>query len=132
MSWEGACPTAFDDESPWARVTVDEDGCTACGICVAVCPTDAIEITEEGENQVLLFRPSACTNCSLCREACIEGVIDYENEIRFTDILQDQAEVVATIKPAWCAVCGDVIPAGTGEMCLTCERRQLSAAHLNG
>jgi ferredoxin len=131
-SWEGACPTAFDNESPWARVTVDEDGCTACGICVSVCPTDAIEITERGENQVLLLRPSACTNCSLCREACIEGVLDYSNEIRIADILQDQAEVIATIKPAWCAICGDVIPAGMGETCLTCERRQVSAAHLKG
>ena len=131
-SWEGACPVAFDSESPWARVTVDEDGCTACGTCVSVCPTDAIEIVEEGENLVLLFRPSACTNCSLCREACIEEVIDYEDEIRIADILQDQAEVIATIMPAWCAICGDVIPAGMGEMCLTCERRQVSAAHLKG
>ena len=129
---EGACPVAFDSESPWARVTVDEDRCTACGTCVSVCPTDAIEIKEEGENRVLLFRPSACTNCSLCREACIEGVIDYEDEIRIADILQDQAEVIATIKPAWCAICGDVIPTGMDEMCLTCERRQVSAAHLKG
>lgn len=129
-SWEGVCPVAFDSESPWARVTVDGDGCTACGTCVAVCPTGAIEIVEEGENRVLLFRPSACVNCSLCREACVEEVIEYSDEIRITDILQDQAEVIATIKPAWCVFCGDVIAVGSGELCVTCERRQVSPAHL--
>jgi ferredoxin len=131
-SLDDTYPVAFDSESPWARVTVDEEGCTACGTCVSVCPTGAIEIVQEGENRVLSFRPSACTNCSLCRDACIEEVIDYSAEIRITDILQNQTEVIATIKPAWCAFCGDVIPAGTGEVCLTCERRQVSPAHLKG
>jgi len=131
-SWEGVGPVAFDSESPWARLIIDGDGCTACGTCVAVCPTDAIELVEEGENRVLTFRPSACTSCSLCREACIEEVIDYSAEIRITDILQNQAEVIATIEPAWCTFCGDVIPAGTEELCLTCERRQVSPAHLKG
>jgi len=131
-SWVGACPVSFDCESPWARVSVDEDGCTACGICASVCPTDAIEIVEEGESRVLFFKPSACTNCSLCREACIEEVLDYEDEIWIADILQDEVDVIATIKPIWCAICGDLIPAGTGEMCPTCERRQVSAAHLKG
>ena len=131
-SWEGTCPVVFDRESPWARVSVDEDGCTACGTCVSVCPTDAIEMTEEGENRVLLFKPSACANCSLCREACIEEVLDYEEVIWIADILQDEVDVIATIKPTWCALCGDLIPDGTGEMCPTCERRQVSAAHLKG
>jgi len=123
---------AFDGESPWARVSVDEDGCTACGTCVSVCPTGAFEIVEEGENRVLEFRPSACTNCSLCQEACVEEVINYEDEIWIADILRDRAEVIATIKPAWCGICGDVMPANKGKTCLTCERRQVSAGHLRG
>ena len=131
-SWEGVGPVAFDSESPWARLIVHEDGCTACGACVAVCPTGAIELVKAGEDRVLFFKPSACTNCSLCRESCSEEVIGFSDEIRITDILQNQAEVIATIKAAWCAFCGDVIPAGTGEVCLTCERRQVSPAHLKG
>jgi len=131
-NWTGDCTVAYDSRLPWARVSVDEDGCTACGACVSVCPTGAFEIVKEGENRFLTFRPSACTNCSLCQEACIEKVIDYEDEVWIADIMQDRAEVIATIKPAWCAICGDVMPANTGKTCVTCERRQVSAKHLRG
>ena len=111
---------------------VDEDRCTACGSCVAVCPTDAVQIDSESESVTLSFRPSACTNCSLCRDACAEDAIGFEAEFWIADILHEEAEVVATIGSDWCTICGDVIPVGTGEVCPTCERRQVSAAHLKG
>ena len=130
--WEGACPVAYDRDVPWARMRVDEDRCTACGTCAAVCPTGAVHPAWEGESHTLSFKPSACTNCSLCQDACAEDAIAFEAEIWIADILQDEAEVVATIRSGWCTICGDVIPVGTGEVCPTCERRQVSAAHLKG
>jgi len=130
--WEGAPPVAYDRESPWARMRVDEDRCTACGTCVAVCPTDAVHAASEGGSRIFSFRPSACTNCSLCREACAEDAITFEPEVWIADILQERAEVVATIGSGWCTICGDLVPAGMGEVCPTCERRQVSAAHLKG
>lgn len=130
--WEGARPVAYDRELPWARMLVEEDHCTACGTCADLCPRDAIRIDRKGESQILSFKPSACTNCSLCRDACAENAIGFEAEFWIADILQEEAEVVATISSRWCTICGDVIPAGMGEVCLTCERRHVSAAHLKG
>jgi ferredoxin len=130
--WEGARPVAHDRDVPWARIRVDEDRCTACGTCAAVCPTDAVHTAWDGESHILSFKPSACTNCSLCQDACAEEAIDFEAEFWIADILQDEAEVVATIRSGWCTICGDLIPVGTGEVCPTCERRQVSAAHLKG
>jgi ferredoxin len=130
--WEGALPVAYDRELPWARMRVDEDRCTGCGTCEAVCPRDALHIEMKGESQLLSFRPSACTNCLLCQDACAEDAIGFEAEFWIAAILQEEAEVVATITSRWCTICGDVIPAGSGEVCLTCERRHLSAAHLKG
>ena len=130
--WESPRPVAYDLESPWAKIRVDEDRCTACGTCAAVCPRDAIRIESKCESRILSFRPSACTNCSLCRDACAEDAIDFEAEFRIADILQEEAEVVATIRSGWCSICGDVIPAGMGKVCPTCERRHVSAAHLKG
>ena len=130
--WESTRPVAYDRELPWARMHVDEDRCTACGTCAAVCPRDAIRVESKGESTILSFKPSACTNCSLCRDACAEDAIGFEAEVWIADILQEEAEVVATIKSGWCSICGDVIPAGMGKVCPTCERRQVSAAHLKG
>ena len=130
--WEGARPVAYDRELPWARMRIDEDRCTACGTCAAVCPTGAVHTAWEGESYILSFKPSACTNCSLCQDACGEDAIAFEAEIWIADILQDEAEVVATIRSGWCTICGDVIPVGMGEVCPTCERRQVSVAHLKG
>ena len=130
--WEGARPVAYDRELAWARMRVDGDRCTACGTCAAVCPTGAVHVDSESESVILSFRPSACTNCSLCRDACAEEAIAFEAEFWISDILREEAEVVATIESGWCTICGDMIPAGMGEVCLTCERRQVSAAHLKG
>jgi ferredoxin len=130
--WEGAHPVSYDRELPWARMRVDEDRCTACGTCAAVCPTSAVHTAWEGESYILSFKSSACTNCSLCRDACAEEAIDFEAEFWIADIFQDEPEVVATIRSGWCTICGDVSPVGTGEVCPTCERRQVSAAHLKG
>ena len=129
---DGARPVAYDRDLPWARVRVDEDRCTGCGTCDAVCPTGAIHVDSESESVILSFRPSACTNCSLCRDACAEDAIGFEAEFWIADLLQEEAEVVATITSCWCTICGDVIPAGMDKVCPTCERRQVSAAHLKG
>ena len=130
--WEGAQPVRYDRELPWARMHVDEDRCTACGTCAAVCPRDAIRVESKGESTILSFKPSACTNCSLCRDACAEDAIGFEAEVWIADILQEEAKVIATIASRWCTICGDVISAGIGEVCPTCERRHVSAAHLKG
>ena len=130
--WEAAQPVRYDRELPWARMRVDEDRCTACGTCAAVCPRDAIRVESKGESTMLSFKPSACTNCSLCRDACAEDAIGFEAEVWIADILQEEAEVIATIASRWCTICGDVISAGIGEVCPTCERRNVSAAHLKG
>ena len=111
---------------------VDEDRCTACGTCAAVCPRGAVQTAWEGDSHILSFKTSACTNCSLCRDACAEEAIGFEAEFWIADILQDEAEVVATIRSGWCTICGDVILVGMGEVCPTCKRRQVSAAHLKG
>ena len=33
---------AYEEGLPWGRVRIDEELCTACGTCVAVCPTGAL------------------------------------------------------------------------------------------
>ena len=50
---------------------VDEEACTPCGACQAVCPTEAITL---GETAVKV-NAAVCCGCSACVEVCPNGAI---------------------------------------------------------
>lgn len=52
-----------------------EERCTGCGICVRVCPAEAI-VLEAGKPH--LVRPEACTLCGICADQCVQGAIRVE------------------------------------------------------
>ena len=58
---------------------VDEDLCVGCGICIKLCPYDAITRTEEGLAHV---REVVCKGCGLCGASCPERAITV---LHFTD-----------------------------------------------
>jgi NAD(P)H-quinone oxidoreductase subunit I len=49
----------------------DPGACTGCGLCVKVCPGNAIELIRETK-QVRIYIPS-CTFCGQCTEICPKG-----------------------------------------------------------
>ena len=52
---------------------VDEDMCTGCGTCIAVCPNGAIERSEEDKAMVVEV---LCKGCGICAASCPEQAID--------------------------------------------------------
>ncbi len=61
------------------------DACTGCGICVDVCPREAIEINVIGASQSLnapklIFDPEKCYLCGICYNFCPVGAIDFKIE----------------------------------------------------
>lgn len=114
----------IEPEFRWGNITIDEAECSACGICVTVCPTGALEQGTENGSQVLSFVSSACTKCGLCIEACPEKAIDYDPQWSLADLLDDNRRVVARIQLTACFACGEVMPASQGRMCPTCEKRE--------
>ena len=50
---------------------VDETVCELCGVCQAVCPTEAIALTEVA----VRVNGEACCGCGACVEACPSGAI---------------------------------------------------------
>ncbi len=111
---------------PMNKMQVDEKNCVACAICVNVCPTGALTKTFENNQIVRYLNNSLCSNCNLCQEACPEGVISFEENYALTDLIEDKTDVVARIDMTACAICGEIMPAKHGEICTTCEKRQLS------
>ncbi|MGD9210363.1 MAG: NIL domain-containing protein [Desulfobacteraceae bacterium] len=46
----------------------DEDRCTHCGACTAVCPTSALSI--QRPEMLVIFNQRRCSVCELCITAC--------------------------------------------------------------
>jgi len=68
---------------PLGVVSVETDGCTLCGSCVAACPTTAVGLETGPVVTTLTFDPSRCVACGNCAEICPEHVIMVE---RGTDL----------------------------------------------
>jgi ferredoxin len=118
----------YEEGLPWARIRIDRDPCTACGTCVVVCPTGALGQAFEDPYQVFYFRSSNCTNCSLCREACPERAVEFEERINMADILDERWKIIGRIELTSCSFCGERIPTGEDEICPTCEKRWVGAS----
>jgi NAD-dependent dihydropyrimidine dehydrogenase PreA subunit len=51
---------------------IDEDACTGCGDCVAVCPTGALALAD---GKALMARPDLCIYDGECEPVCAVGAI---------------------------------------------------------
>jgi 2-oxoglutarate ferredoxin oxidoreductase subunit delta len=58
-----------------------EDWCKACGICIALCPTEVFEKSETGTP--IVKNPDACTGCRFCEFHCPDFAISIQE--RFPD-----------------------------------------------
>lgn len=63
---------------PKGRVSVREDFCKSCGLCVAACPAKVLRISEKinpkGHRPVEQFK-EGCTGCALCARVCPDVVL---------------------------------------------------------
>jgi len=55
---------------------VDEDKCSGCRICVALCPYNAVTITKQGRAHV---NPAVCKGCGTCTSACAVSAIKSQH-----------------------------------------------------
>lgn len=55
-------------------VTVDRKRCKGCGICIALCPTDVLEM-EHPEMKCWAARVEACIGCLMCEMHCPDFAI---------------------------------------------------------
>lgn len=69
-------------------ITVNEEFCKGCGLCVAICPKQAMQLSEgmnsRGIHPAYLARPEECTGCTqcalMCPDACLRIVRHEEPE----------------------------------------------------
>jgi len=56
-----------------ALPVVDNDVCTACGICVDECPQGVYDLGDVA----VMARPDDCTECGICIDSCPNGAISW-------------------------------------------------------
>jgi uncharacterized Fe-S center protein len=71
---------------------VKQNKCTKCEICLSVCPTDAITITERGS-----VINKSCIGCASCIETCPQGAISINWNRGSTSTQKKMAEYARAI-----------------------------------
>jgi len=84
----------FKPTGPTARV--NERTCVACGLCVEVCPYQAVELVQKrvlGQNKtVSQVNAALCMSCGLCAASCRSASIDLTDHTDETLLERLQAE----------------------------------------
>jgi len=74
--------------------SADEELCSGCGMCVSVCPYDAISIEIKDERRLAKVNELLCKGCGACAATCPSGAMQQRH---FTD-KQILAEITALAK----------------------------------
>jgi NADPH-dependent glutamate synthase beta subunit-like oxidoreductase/CheY-like chemotaxis protein/NAD-dependent dihydropyrimidine dehydrogenase PreA subunit len=77
-----------------AEIEVNEDVCSGCGICAAVCSYDAIRLVESNKGVVSLVDDLKCKRCGACSAACPSEAITISDSS--TEQITAEIEAVLT------------------------------------
>lgn len=80
---------------PFSKIEVIDERCNFCRLCVLLCPTGAMEYSEEGVDVCLRFNLRKCVKCGLCQQVCANKAILFLPYLNPKDILGlESCEVV--------------------------------------
>jgi NAD-dependent dihydropyrimidine dehydrogenase PreA subunit len=75
-----AC-VAMGLQSEIAPIVLKSDLCSGCGVCVAVCPYGAMELSRENGGLVAVMDTIKCKRCGLCVSTCPSGAITINDSL---------------------------------------------------
>lgn len=117
-------PTALEALS-FAQITANES-CTACGVCAQVCPTDALQLVIDDDEDCynLTFTARNCVDCGLCLTLCEPDALRRQPPSAET-VLADQPEIIQQGQLQYCRRCKAGFANGTdSDLCPVCTFRQ--------
>lgn len=92
-------------EPPRAIAQVNERTCVGCGLCIEVCPYDAIELVNKrvlGREKVIAqVDRFLCMECGICAASCRSGaidIVDFSDEALFLRIRGIEEEALLPVE----------------------------------
>ncbi|OEF96485.1 4Fe-4S dicluster domain-containing protein [Desulfuribacillus alkaliarsenatis] len=85
------------------------DGCNLCSICSRLCPTGAIELVKDKENQTgkIIYKPYNCLGCHKCESICPSKKIKYTDKIKIHSFVNKEQMLVLKTELVKCVKCKD-------------------------
>lgn len=111
-------------ESP-PGVVLLASGCTACGVCVAACPHDALSLAVVGANTSLNHAADVCRGDQQCVALCPVDALTPAGALPWAAVLDAEPQVLARVRTQVCARCQARFPADSGSAwCEPCRIRR--------
>ncbi len=61
------------------KIELNQEICSGCGVCVALCSYDAIRLEKSGDKTVAVINDPRCKRCGVCAAACPSAAITPEH-----------------------------------------------------
>ncbi len=74
-----AAAPAVEPEEVRSYVHIFHEWCKGCGICVAFCPRQVLEMGPDGK--AFVARPEQCIRCYLCARRCPDFAVTVTEEL---------------------------------------------------
>ncbi|MFA4985419.1 MAG: 4Fe-4S binding protein [Candidatus Brocadiia bacterium] len=62
------------------KITVREERCKGCGLCISICPKQVLapseSINSKGYHPTFMKYPEKCIGCTMCALTCPDQVIE--------------------------------------------------------
>ena len=71
-------------QSEVPQIALSQEVCSGCGVCVAVCPYDALKLVKSDGGRATVMDIIKCKRCGLCVSACPSGAVTINDSLAET------------------------------------------------
>lgn len=93
----------YSETLPFSNLKLN--ACNFCEVCSKLCPTGALQITQEENTKKLAFLANLCTHCRICSEVCFYKGLTWEGRITIGEFLNNEHRTLGSAQAKACANC---------------------------
>lgn len=91
------------DARRFGSVAIDEEQCSACGMCAVFCPTGALKKSDErpadGVGSYLEFQAFDCANCGMCADVCMKKCLTVSTGVAADELFDFEPRLIHLPEP---------------------------------